>query len=62
MKYECECIKNMEWVEFFENCIKSKQTTAITSLLSTMVDLIDKLMNVRDEVKCDCIKNMERVE
>ena len=50
MKYEYECIKNMEWVESYGNYIQLKQTTAITSLLLTMVDWINKTMNASDEL------------
>ena len=45
MKYECKCIKNMEWVEFYENCIESKQNTTPSSLLLTIIDWIDKTIN-----------------
>ena len=46
MKYECECIKNMEWFESCRNYIHSKQKTALTLLFQTMVDWIDETMNV----------------
>ena len=46
MKCKCECIENMEWVKSYENFIQYKQTTIITSLLPTMVDLINKSMNI----------------
>ena len=36
MKYECECIENMVSVKSKANCVKSKWTTALTSLLMTM--------------------------
>ena len=50
MKYECECIKDMELVKSYKNCIQSKQTTAFTSLFLAMFDWINKTMNESDEV------------
>ena len=44
MKYEFECIKNMEWVESYKNCIQSKQKNSLTSLFLKMVDWIEKTM------------------
>ena len=38
MKYEGDCIKTMELVESYKNCIKLKQTNALTLLLPTMFD------------------------
>ena len=49
MKYECDCIKNMECVKFYENCIQSEKND-ITLLLPTMFGWIDKRMNDSDEV------------
>ena len=49
MKYEGECIKNMEWVESYENFIQQK-TAALTFLLPTIFFWIDKIMNDSDEV------------
>ena len=46
MKYECECVKNMKWIEYHSNFINSKQTTAITLLIQTMVDWIDETMKL----------------
>ena len=46
MKYECECIKNMEWVESYKYCINSKQTTALTLLLPTMIDAIEIIIKL----------------
>ena len=50
VKYECECIKNMEWFKSYENYIHSKQITGIDSLFPEMVDWIDETMNVSDEL------------
>ena len=38
MKYECECIENMEWVRSYRHCIQSKQTYALTFLFLTKVN------------------------
>ena len=46
MKYECECIKNKELVESYGSIIHSKQKTALTVLLPTMIYLIDKIMKL----------------
>ena len=40
----------MELVESYKHIIQSKQTTALTSLFLTMVDSIDKKLNVSYEV------------
>ena len=45
IQYEGECIKNMEWVKPYENYIQSKTITAITLLLPTIFNWIDKTMN-----------------
>ena len=50
MKYEFERIESVEYVESYKNCIQSKQTTFITSLLPVVVDWINKPMNASDEV------------
>ena len=34
----------------YKICIRSEQTTVLTSLLLTMFDLIDETMNVSDKV------------
>ena len=44
MNYECECIENMKLVKSYKKCIHSKQTTALTSLLPTMIEQIDKII------------------
>ena len=46
MKYECECIGNMKPVKSYGNYIHSKQTTALTLLLLTMINQIDKIMKL----------------
>ena len=46
MKYECECIKNMELFESSKKCIHLKQTTDLTSLLLTIIDIIDQIMKI----------------
>ena len=42
--------QNMEWVKFYEKFTQWKQTTALTFLFPTMVNLINKTMNVSDVV------------
>ena len=44
MKYECECIGNMEPVKSYGNYIHSKQTTAFTLMFLMMIDRINKIM------------------
>ena len=44
MKYECECIVNMEWVKSYEHCVHSKQTTALILLFHIIVDLAVETM------------------
>ena len=46
MKYKCECIENMEWVESYKFFIYSKQTTALKSLLPTTIDWIKEIMKL----------------
>ena len=46
MKYECEFIKNMEWVESKRNCINSKQTTDLTLMLPMMIEQIDGIIKL----------------
>ena len=50
MKYEFDCIKNMELVESYEKKFQSKQTTSLNFLLPVMFDWIGKTMNESDEV------------
>ena len=38
MKYEFDCIKNMELVESYEKKFQSKQTTSLNFLLPVMFD------------------------
>ena len=45
--YECECIKNMEWVILYENCIQSRKYS-LTLLLWTIFDLIYKIKETYD--------------
>ena len=49
MKYEAECIENMEWVESYETYIWFKKT-ALTLMLPIVFDLIDETMNKSGEV------------
>ena len=48
MKYECECIKNTEKVKLYENCINSKQTNSLTSMLPMMFNWIEKNNEIYD--------------
>ena len=50
MKYEVECIKNIEWVKLYKNYMKSKQTNAFILLFPKMVDWINETMNGSDEL------------
>ena len=49
MKYECDCIKNMEWVELYGTFIQQQQKVFYLMLL-TMFNWIIKIMNYSDEV------------
>ena len=49
MKYEGECIENMEWVELYKNYIQSFKT-ALNLLLSMVFDWIDEKIIERDSV------------
>ena len=44
MKYEFNCIKNMEGAKSYKNCIHLKQRTALTSLFLTTMDRINKIL------------------
>ena len=67
MKYECECIKNIEWFKSYKNFIQPKQTTDLASLSLVMVNLIDETMNFSDEVwmwvhqKCGIIQIVKKL-
>ena len=49
INYEGDYIKTMEWVDSYVNFIDLKQTNALTSILLTVFDWIDKTMNESDE-------------
>ena len=46
MKYEGECIKPMEWIKFYENCMNPEQINALNLLLLTMFGRINETMNM----------------
>ena len=50
MKYEGECIRNMDWVKSYKNFVRSEKTTDITLLLPTIFYWINETMNEIDEV------------
>ena len=46
INYECKCIKNMEWVKLWKNCINSKQITALIYLSLMIIYSIEKILKV----------------
>ena len=46
IKYEYECIKNMEWLKAYKICINTKQTIYITLMLPFMINQIDEMMDL----------------
>ena len=51
MKYEGECIKNMEWVESYKIVFDWEKLTVSTVMLPTMSDWFDDTINDIDTVR-----------
>ena len=59
MKYECEGIKNMKWIESYVIFINLEQKNAPTLLFQKIFDFIKETMNEGDEVWKWVHKNYE---